>query len=199
MTTEKKIEKNTSEVAKTTKSKAKKPTAMSVFNAVIDRAVKGQETTNADWKEATWRAVEFAASKDRNLEPMNILIGKVHGCKSLRTMALVEYFKHLATVEGECLVSWSAKELKFTYDSKETVPASAVAQAKKVAFWEFKPEVIHSMLKFDTLVQAVKKLRAKSDEGKALVTADELKLLADIEKLMVKADPTIFEKKSAKK
>ena len=199
MTTEKKIEKSTTSEATKGTTKRKKPTAMSIFNTVVDRAVKGQETTNADWKEATWRAVEFAASKDRNLEPVNILISKVHGCKSLRTMALVEYFKHLATVGGECLVDWSAKELKFTYCSKETIPASAIAQAKKVAFWEFKPEVIHSMLKFDTLVQAVKKLRSKSDEGKALITADELKLLADIEKLMVKADPTIFESKKGKK
>jgi len=198
METTKKIEKNTSEATKSA-TKRKKPTAMSVFNTVVDRAVKGQEATNADWKEATWRAVEFAAGKDRNLEPVNILINKVHACKSLRTMALVEYFRHLATVDGDCLVDWSAKELKFTYCSKETIPASAVAQAKKVAFWEFKKENIHSMLKFDLLIETVKKLRAKSDEGKALVTADELKLLADIEKLMVKADPTIFEKKSAKK
>ena len=197
MTTEKKIEKNV--ISEVTKGKTKKPTAMSIFNTVVDRAVNGQEATNADWKEATWRAVEFAASKDRNLEPVNILISKVHGCKSLRTMALVEYFKHLATVEGECLVDWSAKELKFTYASKSTIPTSAVAMAKKVAFWEFKKENIHSMLKFDLLIRTVKKLRSKSDEGKALVTADELKLLADIEKIMVKADPTIFEKKSAKK
>lgn len=189
----------TEQTEKTTEKKAKKPGAMAVFTAVIDRAEKNQGLANADWKEATWRAVEFAASKARNLAPMNILIARVHACKSLRTMALVEYFKALATVDGTCLVEWSAKDLKFTYDSKETIPEGAIAQAKKVAFWEFKPENIHSMVKFDMIVQAIKKVRNKATEGKALVTADELRLLAAIEKLMVKADPRIFESKAGKK
>ena len=168
------------------------------FNAIVAKAVAAQGSANTLWHEATVHAVRFAASEDRNLAPMNALIKAVHGCKSLRVMSLVKFIMHLGGGETEGSLAWDAATLKLSYKKKaDTIPAEAIAEAIRIPFWEHCPEKIVNISKFSDIIGAVKKVRTKADKGEALVTSDELKVLAQIEALIAKNFGTeVFEKKA---
>ena len=182
MTTEKKVEK-------------KEQYTIQGFNAVLTKASKAQATANTLWHEAQRQAVTFAASADRNLEPVNRMIKAVHDCKSLRVMSLVKFMLHLAGGEENGSLTWDAKEMKLSYKRKsETIPADMVKYSATVPFWEHSPEKITPIVAFKDVIAAVKKVRTKADKGQATITHEELALLHEIEKLIVKHNPTAFEK-----
>lgn len=165
------------------------------FNTVLTKASKAQATANNLWHEAQRQAVTFAASADRNLEPVNRMIKAVHDCKSLRVMSLVKFMLHLAGGEENGSLNWDAKELKLSYKRKsETISADMVKYSNTVPFWEHAPEKITPIVKFQDVINAVKKVREKANKGQATVTQEELNLLLEIEKLIVKHNPVAFDK-----
>lgn len=168
------------------------------FNSIIKKAVTAQGTANNLWHEATVHAVRFAASEDRNLAPMNQLIKAVHSCKSLRVMSLVKFVMYLAGGETDGSLTWDAATLKLGYKKKaDTIPAEAVQESIRVPFWEHCPEKIMNLAKFNDIIRTVKKVRDKAEKGEAVVTADELKVLTQIEQLIAKNFGTeVFEKKT---
>lgn len=185
-------------VAKTVAPKTVK--TVSDFNAILAKASKAQMTANALWHEAQKLAVYFAGSADKNLEPANRMIKAIFECKSLRVMSFVKFMLHLAGGEEKGSITWDAEEMKLGYKRKGAAISEDMQKYSDLTpFWEHSPEKITPIVAFQDVIAAVKKVRTKADKGQATITHEELALLAQIEGLICKMNPTAFEKKSAKK
>jgi hypothetical protein len=170
----------------------------SAFLKALDKAFKAQTTANSAWHEAQKLAVELAAGGYRNLEPANRMIAAIYECKSLRVMSFVKFMLHLAGGENGS-ITWDAKLMKLGYKRKaDSISESMVHYSNLTPFWEHAPESITQLVAFESVITAIKKLRTAATSGKAKATHEELQLLAEMEKLVVKHNPTAFEKKGKK-